>query len=43
MYFLGSDAAISRTIYAFVNLMQAKGLAGIERALGATYFSVRPR
>ena len=39
MYFLGSDAAISRTIYAFVNLMQAKELAGVERALGATFFA----
>ncbi|GAB2530359.1 EAL domain-containing protein [Simplicispira piscis] len=39
MYFWGGDADISRTIYAFVNLMQAKELAGMERALGATYFA----
>ncbi|MGE5330623.1 MAG: EAL domain-containing protein [Nitrospirota bacterium] len=40
MYFLGGDADLSRSIYAFVNLMQAKEEAGIERALGAAYFSV---
>lgn len=39
MYFLGSDADISRSIYALVNLMQAKEAAGVERALGVTYFS----
>ena len=31
MYFLGGDADLSRSIYAFVNLMQAKKEAGIER------------
>ncbi|HAU57632.1 MAG TPA: hypothetical protein DCW87_08800, partial [Comamonadaceae bacterium] len=39
MHLLGSGSEMSRAIYAYVNLMQAKELAGMERALGATYFS----
>lgn len=39
MHLLGSGSEMSRAIYAYVNLMQAKELAGMERALGAAYFS----
>ncbi len=39
MHLLGSNPEMSRAIYAYVNLMQAKEVAGMERALGAAYFS----
>ena len=39
MHLMGNGAELSRAIYAYVNLMQAKEMAGMERALGATYFS----
>jgi len=39
MHLLGSHSGMSRAIYAYVNLMQAKELAGMERATGAAYFS----
>ncbi len=39
MHLLGSNPEMSRAIYAYVNLMQAKEIAGMERALGAAYFS----
>ncbi|MDY0105834.1 MAG: EAL domain-containing protein [Giesbergeria sp.] len=39
MHLLGIGSEMSRSLYAYVNLMQAKELAGMERALGATYFS----
>jgi len=39
MHLLGSHSGMSRAIFAYVNLMQAKELAGMERAAGAAYFS----
>lgn len=39
MHLLGSGSELSRAIYAYVNLMQAKEQAGMERAIGVTYFS----
>lgn len=39
MHLLGSGSEMSRGIYAYVNLMQAKELVGMERALGAVFFS----
>ncbi|OJW50761.1 MAG: hypothetical protein BGO63_16415 [Candidatus Accumulibacter sp. 66-26] len=39
MLFVSNDSELARSIYAYVNLMQAKELAGIERAIGAARFS----